>query len=381
MLFTPHKFGRLTLENRVVMAPMTRSRADQPGDVPNALMATYYAQRAGAGLIVSEGTPISEVGRGYSMTPGIYTPAQIAGWRKVTDAVHRNNGKIFVQLWHVGRRSHSSISGFTPVSASAAKDPDKVYGPLPTGGFGMIETEKPRALTIADIEDTIADFVAAAENAMEAGFDGVELHAAHGYLIDQFMRLGSNARTDAYGGSPEKRIRLLVEVTEAVVSAIGADKVGIRVSPFVTEGYAEEDPEIPEVTLKALKALAPLELAYVHFSENISRYTAMPDAYRQSVREIYPNPIMVAGKYTHETAQTMLESGLVDLVAFGQPFITNPDFVARIQQGHELTPVNYDAHATFYGGDEKGYIDYPAYADIATESEKSAHTDRPSHGF
>lgn len=363
MLFTPHRFGRLSLSNRVVMAPMTRSRADQPGDVPNELMATYYAQRAGAGLIITEGTPISEVGRGYSLTPGIYSPAQVAGWKKVTDAVHREGGRIFVQLWHVGRRSHASISGFTPVSASAAKDPDKVYGPLPEGGFGMIETGVPRAMSLADIEATISDFVTAARNAIEAGFDGVELHAAHGYLIDQFMRLGSNTRDDAYGGSADKRIRLLLDVTQAVADAVGADKVGIRVSPFVTEGYAEEDPEIPAVTLKALEALAPLRLAYVHFSENISRYTAMPESYRAQVRAVYPHPIMVAGKYTKESAQEILGKGLADLVAFGQPFITNPDFVARISNGHALTPVNYDAHATFYGGDGKGYTDYPAHAE------------------
>jgi N-ethylmaleimide reductase len=363
MLFTPHQFGRLSLANRVVMAPMTRSRADQPGDVPNELMATYYAQRAGAGLIVSEGTPISEVGRGYSLTPGIYSPAQVAGWKKVTDAVHRNDGRIFVQLWHVGRRSHASISGHTPVSASAVKHPDKVYGPLPEGGFGMIETGTPRAMTLADIEDTIGDFVTAARNAIAAGFDGVELHAAHGYLIDQFMRLHSNQRSDAYGGSPEKRVRLLQDVTQAVVDAVGGDRVGIRVSPFVTEGYADEDPEIPAVTLKAMQALAPMDLAYVHFSENISRYTAMPEAYRQEARALYRNPIMVAGKYTRESAQEILDKGLADLVAFGQPFITNPDFVTRIARGHALTPVNYDAHATFYGGGGQGYTDYPAFTE------------------
>jgi len=365
MLFTPHQHGRLTFANRVVMAPMTRSRADQPGDVPNELMATYYAQRASAGLIISEGTPISAVGRGYSMTPGIYTSAQVAGWKKVTDAVHKNHGKIFVQLWHVGRRSHASISGFTPVSASTAKDPDKVYGPLTEGGFGMIETGVPRAMTLLDIEETIADFVIAAQNAMLAGFDGVELHAAHGYLIDQFMRLGSNTREDAYGGSQEKRIRLLLEVTQAVASAVGADKVGIRVSPFVTEGYANEDPEIPAVTLKAMQALAPLDLAYIHFSENISRYTPMPESYRREVRAQYRNPIMVAGKYTKDSAEAILKDGLADLVAFGQPFITNPDFVKRIANGHELTPVNYEAHASFYGGDGKGYIDYPVFAEAS----------------
>jgi N-ethylmaleimide reductase len=365
MLFTPHSFGRLRLPNRIVMAPMTRSRADQPGDVPNALMATYYAQRASAGLIVSEGTPISTIGRGYSLTPGIHTPAQVAGWKSVTDAVHRAGGRIFVQLWHVGRRSHSVISGHTPISASAIKDPDKVFGPTPDGGFGMIETELPRAMSLADIEATIGDFVQAARNALQAGFDGVELHAAHGYLIDQFMRLGSNARTDRYGGSRENRMRFLLEVTRAVADVVGTDRVGVRLSPFVTEGYAQEDPEIVPLTLEALAALAPMQLAYVHFSEHISRYSQVPESFRRAVRELYPHPVMVAGKYTRESGDAILRQGYADLVAFGQPFITNPDFVPRLRNGWPLTPVNYDAHSTFYGGGARGYTDYPV-ADQAT---------------
>ncbi|BDC45942.1 alkene reductase [Paraburkholderia terrae] len=365
LLLDSHHFGRLSLANRIVMAPMTRSRASQPGDIPNALMATYYAQRASAGLIVTEGTPISPVGRGYSLTPGIYTPEQIAGWSSVTQAVHENHGKIFVQLWHVGRRSHESIAGQTPVSASALKDPDKVYGPLPEGGFGMIETGVPRAMTLQDIQETIEEFVNAAAHAISAGFDGVELHGAHGYLIDQFMRVASNQRNDAYGGSQHNRMRFLIEVTQAVAQRIGSDRVGLRVSPFVTEGYAQVDPEIGDLTLKALESLAPLKLAYVHFSENISRYVEMPWEYRARARRLYPNPIMVAGKYTAASAEHMLRSGLADLVAFGQPFITNPDFVARVAKGSPLTPVNYEAHSTFYGGGAEGYTDYPE-ADVVT---------------
>ncbi|MBY5991378.1 alkene reductase [Ferrimonas balearica] len=359
MIFTPVQLGASPLANRFAMAPMTRSRTDQPGDRPNALMAQYYAQRASAGLIITEGAPISPVGRGYSLTPGIYTQAQIDGWKQVTDAVHAEGGKVFIQLWHVGRRSHDSIAGEQPVSASAIKEPDQVFGPLPEGGFGMIETAVPRALSEADIAQTIADFVQAAKNAMAAGFDGVELHGAHGYLIDQFLRLDSNQRTDRYGGSQENRMRFLREVTEAVAEAIGAERTAIRLSPFVTEGYAKADPEIEELTLKVVDALAPLGLAYLHFSENISNYTEMPEAYRAQVRARYPHPIMVAGKYTLESGQAILAKGYADVVAFGQPFITNPDFVRRSREGLALTPVDYSAHATFYGGGAEGYTDYP----------------------
>ena len=200
------------------------------------------------------------------MTPGIYTQAQIEAWKKTTQAVHQQGGKIFIQLWHVGRRSHEVIAGESIVSASAIKDIDQVFGPLPEGGFGMIETSVPRALTIEDIQNTIADFVQAAKNAMEAGFDGVELHGAHGYLIDQFMHIASNQRDDQYGGSQENRMRFLVETVQAVVDAIGADRVAIRLSPHVTEGYAKEDPELVELTLKAMHKLAPMNLAYIRHS-------------------------------------------------------------------------------------------------------------------
>ncbi|GAM69410.1 N-ethylmaleimide reductase [Vibrio sp. JCM 19236] len=337
---------------------MTRSRTDQPGDVPNDLMATYYKQRAGAGLIITEGAPISAVGRGYSLTPGIYTQEHIEGWKKTTDAVHARGGKIFIQLWHVGRRSHESIAGEQIVSASAIKEKDQVFGPTQDGEYGMIETGVPRALSIEEIHATTADFVQAAKNAIEAGFDGVELHGAHGYLIDQFMRKASNQRDDIYGGSQENRMRFMLETTQAVVDAIGGDKVAIRLSPFVTEGYAQEDDEIVELTLSAVEKLVPMKLAYVHFSENISSYTEATEEFRIKAREVYPNPIMVAGKLTQESAQALLDNNYADMVAFGQPFITNPDFVYRIKNSLDLTPVDYDAHATFYGGAAKGYTDY-----------------------
>ena len=363
-LFQNHSFGRLELQNRIAMAPMTRSRTEQPGDVPGEMVATYYAQRATAGLLITEGAPISAVGRGYSMTPGIYTPEHIEGWKRVTQAVHEKGGKVFIQLWHVGRRSHSSITGQQPVSASAIKHADKVFGPLPEGGYGMIETGTPKALTVEEIEATVADFVTAAKNAMEAGFDGVEIHGAHGYLLDQFMRLSSNKRSDQYGGNQENRMRFMLEVVTAVAEAIGGDKTAIRLSPFVTEGYGDEEPdaEITDITLKAIEAMAPLKLAYIHFSENISRYTEMPDDYRQQVRDIYPHPIMVAGKYTKESGEAIIAKGYADLVAYGQPFITNPDLVYRMENNLPTNPVDYDAHSTFYGGGEEGYTDYPTVA-------------------
>ncbi len=359
-LFDAFTFGNFKVSNRMAMAPMTRSRTDE-GDVPNDMMAKYYGQRAEAGLIITEGAPISEVARGYSMTPGIYTPAQIEGWKKVTQRVHEKGGKIFVQLWHVGRRSHSAITGLQPVSASALKIEDKVYGPLAEGGFGMIETENPRALTIAEVQQTTADFVQAAKNAIAAGFDGVELHGAHGYLMDQFMRISSNERTDQYGGSIENRMRFVAETTQAVANAIGGNKTAIRLSPFVAEGSGVFDPEMRTLSLELLKALAPLNLAYVHLSENISVHEEVDENYRLSVRALYPNPIMVAGKLTKAKAADLLEKGYADMVAFGQPFIFNPDLVNRFKHDYPLNEGSANAHATFYGGGEEGYTDYPVF--------------------
>lgn len=359
MLFDEFTFNGFSVVNRISMAPMTRSRTDQPGDVPNELMACYYQQRAEAGLIVTEGAPISTTGRGYSMTPGIYSQAQIEGWKKTTKAVHEKGGKIFIQLWHVGRRGHHTISGEDVVSASAIKEPDQVFGPLADGGFAMIETSVPRAMTINDIDKTIKDFVQAAQNAMEAGFDGVEVHAAHGYLLDQFMRMASNQRDDHYGGCQENRLRFMLQTMQAIVDAIGGDKVAIRLSPHVTEGYNEEDPEIIELTLLALQKFQAMNLAYVHFSENISRHEEVPESFRQEVRRLYHNPIMVAGKLDKKRAQELLSKNYVDLVAFGTPFVTNPDFVYRIKNDIALTEFDADARLTLYGGDGKGYIDYP----------------------
>ena len=362
MIFHDFNHQSLSLTNRIAMAPMTRSRSTQPGDIPNELMAEYYGQRATAGLIVTEGTPISEVGRGYSMTPGIYTSEQIAGWQKVTKAIHEKGSKVFVQLWHVGRRSHSSISGQQPLAPSAIKVPDQVFGPLPEGGFGMIETETPKAMTQADINNTIADFVQAAKNAIEAGFDGVEIHAAHGYLFDTFLRLESNRREDQYGGSQVNRMRFLLETLAAVCDEIGNEKVAVRLSPHVIEGFADEDAELVDLTLNMLAQMQPMNLAYVHFSENISRYLEVPESFRQQLREIYTNPIMVAGKLDQTKAQELLAKGYADLVAFGTPFVTNPDLVQRFKNKWPLAEFDADARLTLYGGNAEGYTDYQHYA-------------------
>ncbi|GGI68361.1 alkene reductase [Shewanella gelidii] len=359
MLFSPFTFDAFQTKNRVVMAPMTRSRSTQPGDIPNLLMAEYYRQRASAGLIISEGVPVSAVGRGYSMTPGIYTAEQIAGWQQVTQAVHDAGGKIFAQLWHVGRRSHERIAGQAIVAPSAIKIPDQVYGPLPDGGFGMIETSPPKAMSTKEILATKNDFVQAAKNAIAAGFDGVEIHGAHGYLFDQFLRIASNQRTDEYGGSLENRMRLLVDTLAATVDAIGASKVAVRLSPMVTEGAASEDPEIVALTMALLQQLAPMRLAYVHFSENIGNYLPVTTDFRRQVRSVYPHPIMVAGKQTKQTAQALLQDGLVDLVAFGTPYVTNPDLVERMANEQPLAEFDSDARLSLYGGGAEGYTDYP----------------------
>ncbi len=295
------------------------------------------------------------------MTPGIYSAEQIEGWKKVTHAVHEEGGKIFIQLWHVGRRSHSVISGSQPLAPSAIKIEDRVFGPLPEGGFGMVETEQPKAMSEDEIRDTIADFVQAARNATEAGFDGVEVHAAHGYLFDTFLRLESNQRNDQYGGSQENRMRFLIDTLQALADEMGGGKVAVRLSPHISEGFAGDDPEIVSLTLDLLERLQAMNLAYVHFSENISRYTEVPEEFRQHVRRVYTGPIMVAGKLTKQSAQCLLGSHYVDFVAFGTPFVTNPDLVARFAHDWPLAEFDADARLTLYGGGEEGYIDYPVY--------------------
>lgn len=360
-LFTPFTLGAVPLPNRIVMAPMTRSRAAQPGNVPTDLMAEYYAQRASAGLIVTEATQISPQGQGYSFTPGIHSADQIAGWRKVTDAVHAKGGRIFLQLWHVGRMSHDSFHpDGKPVAPSAlAPDASVWVVDAATGQGGMVPSPVPRALTVAEIADVVADYGRAARNAVDAGFDGVELHAANGYLIDQFLRNTSNQRSDAYGGSVENRIRFALEVFDAVAAQIGADRVGIRISPFITQ-RGMNDPEAPATILTMIGALGKRGLAYTHIAEaDWDDAPVTPDAFRHDLRAAFKGAVIVAGKYDRARAEQMLASCLADLIAFGRPFIANPDLPHRLAK--DLPLAAFDGGALF-GGAALGYTTYPASA-------------------
>ncbi|WP_028452386.1 alkene reductase [Chitinilyticum aquatile] len=356
-LFSSFKLGPATLANRIVMPPMTRSRASQPGDIANALMAEYYAQRASAGLIISEGTQISPLGKGYAWTPGIYSPAQIAGWRLSTDAVHAAGGVIFAQLWHVGRVSHpDNLGGMQPVSASAIRANGVRVFVERDGEAGFVETAEPRALDKAEIRAIIAEYAQAARNAMAAGFDGIELHGANGYLINQFLDSESNARDDEYGGCLENRLRFLHEVTSAVADAIGAERVGVRLAPLTTlNGTVDANPE--ETYTAAAAMLGELGIAYLHIAEaDWDDAPPMPASFRQALRRAFPNAIIYAGKYTAERAAQALEEGWADLIGFGRPFVANPDLPARLRAGLPLAEHN---PATLFGGGASGLTDYP----------------------
>jgi N-ethylmaleimide reductase len=364
-LFQPYALGGLQLPNRIVMPPMTRSRASQPGDVPNELMAEYYAQRAGAGLIVSEGTWISPLGKGYAWTPGIHTPAQVAGWRKVTQAVHAAGGRIFAQLWHVGRLSHTSLlDGRAPVSSSAIQaEGVKVFIAERDGKPGFVQASKPRALGVDDIQAIVDEYRQAARNAMAAGFDGVELHAANGYLVNQFIDSNANDRTDAYGGSLDNRLRFLGEVAQALIEGTGdKSRVGIRLAPLTTlNGCADADPQT--TYLAAAKRLGELGVAYIHIAEaDWDDAPHMPAAFKQKLREAFPGTLIYAGKYTAERARAALREGWADLIAFGRPFVANPDLPERLRTG---APLNVHDRDTLFGGGAHGLTDYPA---LATEA-------------
>ncbi|WP_133000325.1 alkene reductase [Luteimonas arsenica] len=358
--FEPCDLGGLALRNRIVMAPMTRSRATTT--VPDALTATYYAQRAGAGLIVTEGAQVSEQGRGYLFTPGMHTKAQVAGWKAVTDAVHAAGGAVFAQLWHVGRLSHCSLQPGerAPVSAVAkAAAGVQAYGYREDGTPGQMPASTPRALAAGELPGITGDFVAAARNAIEAGFDGVEIHGANGYLFEQFINGGLNTRDDAYGGSDiGNRLRFVIETVDAVVAAIGGDRVGIRLSPFnrvfdmpAFEGEAE-------TWLALARELSTRGLAYVHLSNRAAIMASAGEDFLRAFREAWGGTLILAGNYTRESAAADLEGGLADLVAFGRPFIANPDLVERLRNGWPLAEGDT---ATFYGGGAVGYTDYPAY--------------------
>ncbi|MGF1687574.1 alkene reductase [Photobacterium japonica] len=359
-LFQPVQLGQLTLNNRIVMPPMTRSRASQPGNVANDMMAAYYAQRASAGLIVAEGTQISPMGQGYAWTPGLYTPEQIMGWKKVTDAVHEQGGAIFAQLWHVGRVTHpDNIGGEQPISSSALKAENvKVFIDNGTDAPGFVDVVEPRAMTKADIQIVIEQYRQAAVNAMEAGFDGIELHAANGYLINQFIDSEANNRTDEYGGSIENRLRFLGEVVAAMTDAIGADRVGVRLAPFTSlNGTVDATPV--ETYTAAAALLDSLNVVYVHIAEvDWDDAPDTPMAFKHAVCEAYNGVLIYAGRYDAEKAESALLEGWADMIGFGRPFIANPDLPSRIQHGYPLAM--HDPN-TLFGGAEQGLTDYPAY--------------------
>jgi len=352
LLHSPINMGALHLPNRIIMAPLTRMRA--PNSIPTDLMVTYYEQRATAGLIITEATPISPQGVGYPSTPGIWSEQQIAAWQKITAAVHAENGRIVLQLWHVGRISHPDFhDGDLPVAPSAIAPKGQAVTPS-----GMKPFVAPRALATDEIQGIVETYRQAAKNALAAGFDGVEIHSANGYLPDQFLRDGSNQRTDNYGGSLENRARFLLEVAAAVIEAIGAEHVGIRLSPSGTfNDMADSNPEA--IFSYLLAELSRFNLAYLHIVDALEgdiRHGAKVVAL-EVLRKAYQGHLIVCGGYDQARAEAVLEQGLADAVAFGQLYIANPDLVARFKQN---APLNVPDANTFYGGNEAGYIDYPA---------------------
>ena len=356
-LFTPVSIAGRAAPHRIVMAPMTRSRSKQPGDVPNAMNARYYAQRASAALIVTEASQVSPQGKGYSFTPGIYSREQAAGWRLVSDAVHAEGGRIFLQLWHVGRMSHPDFhNGALPVAPSAVPFEGSIWRVNPETGQGeMVACPTPRALGRDEIHQIIQDFRQAARNAIDAGFDGVEIHGANGYIVDQFLRTTSNTRTDAYGGTRENRLRFLKELVAAVAAEVGAERTAMRLAPILTaRGMA--CPDILPTILEAADILRTQGVAYLHLVEadwdDAPQFT---EAFRQEIRARFQGPIIVAGHYDLDKANWVLANGYADLVAFGRPFVANPDLPYRLAQG---IPLHAFDGASLFGGGEHGYTDY-----------------------
>lgn len=360
-LFETSRVGSVETRSRIVMAPMTRSRSAQPGNIPTSMMAKYYQQRASAGLIITEATQISPQGQGYSWTPGIHSPEQISGWRLVTDAVHQVGGKIFSQLWHVGRMSHESFHADGKPVAPSALAPDAQVWVVGEDGVGrMVDSPVPRELTHEDIGQVIADYRQAALNAIDAGFDGVEVHGGNGYLIDQFLRRSSNKRTDEYGGSLANRVRFAQEVLEAISDAIGADRTGIRLAPFITQ-RGMDDPQAIEAILALAGWCEQKGIAFIHLAEaDWDDAPQVPYEFRETLRATFSGAIIVAGNYTQEKAEKFLAAGIVDLVAFGRPFVANPDFPRRLEENLPLASISN--HAELFGGKEAGYTDYPVWS-------------------
>jgi len=368
-LFSPLKVGSYQLRHRVVMAPLTRMRAARPSLAPRPLNAEYYAQRATwGGLIIAEASPVATTGFGNPGVPGIYTEQQVEGWRKVVDAVHAKGAFIFLQLWHVGRYSHSSFQpgGALPVAPSAVAIAEEFKAMTADGK--VVPYETPRALETSEVLGIVAAFKQAARNAMAAGFDGVEIHGANGYLIEQFLQSRSNLRSDQYGGSIANRVRLLVEVTQGAIEIWGANRVGVRLSPYgIANGSGEADPM--SLYTHAINSLNPLGLAYLHFIEPRSSGAGRAEVNWQNVpsamalyRPIWKGVLISAGGFTGEAAEAAIAEGHADAIAFGRIFISNPDLPRRLQHGYLLTPYN---RATFYGGEEVGYTDYPVYDELA----------------
>jgi N-ethylmaleimide reductase len=366
-LFEPVRLGRYDLPHRMVMAPLTRSRARQPGNVPSALNACNYAQRASAALIVTEATQVSQQGQGYAWTPGIHSREQVEGWRLVTDAVHKAGGLIFLQLWHVGRVSHPSLQpdGMLPVAPSAIKSSGQAFIENENGEGELVPFVTPRALQTEEMPYIVRQYARGSRNALEAGFDGVEVHAANGYLLDQFINSSTNRRTDAYGGPIENRMRLLIEVVEAVSEIWGPDRVGIRLSPLGTFNDMGDDD--PETTFgRVAEKLNGSALAYLHIVNPAVAAIEKgiepdPGALRmlELMRESYRGTLIIAGGFDHDTAVGWLQQGKADLIAFGRKFLANPDLPERFRSGASL---NADDPSTYYGGGAKGYTDYPTLA-------------------
>lgn len=357
-LFEPTQAGALNLTNRIVMAPLTRNRAEA-GLVPGPLASEYYSQRASAGLIIAEATQISAQAQGYADTPGCYNSDQVRGWRKVTDAVHAKGGTIVVQLWHTGRVSHTSFhKGQTPVGPSAIRANTKIF----LAGVGFADASMPRALRLDEIPGIIDDFVHASVLALKAGFDGVELHGAHGYLLDAFLRDGTNHRSDAYGGSIENRTKLLIEVTKACADAIGADRLAVRISPVSTAGDSH-DSQPQALFNHVVESLSPLGLAYLHVVEGETGGARDSIAFDYAaLRDRYNGVWMANNGYDRTMAMEAVASGRADLISFGRLFIANPDLVERLKAGAPLNQMM--AQETLYGGGAHGYTDYPAMEHI-----------------
>ncbi|MGL5114357.1 MAG: alkene reductase [Beijerinckiaceae bacterium] len=356
-LFEPFTLGDLALPNRIVMGPLTRNRATHGTDAPNDLSALYYAQRASAGLIITEATQISRQGQGYAWTPGIYTPDQVRHWKAVTDAVHKAEGRIFVQLWHVGRVSHTSLQadGAAPVAPSAIRAKTKTFTET-----GFAEVSMPRALDTSEIAGIVEDYALGAENSRAAGFDGVEIHGANGYLIDQFFKDGSNKRTDAYGGSVENRARFGLEVTDAILKVFPGNRVGMRLSP-VSPANDALDSDPAKLFGYVVSELSRRKLAYIHLIEGATggARDIAPFDYL-ALRKSFGGAYIANNGYTREMAMEAVASGSADLIAFGKDYIANPDLVERLQANG---PVAASVQSTWYGGGAEGYTDYPAMSD------------------